>query len=773
MSFNNIFDKVSEKVRDLVSGDASGSDDPVAVPAVPGSLRIVLCNDCTSLHRRAEKVEEVLREKGHDISIKCVSHGRELLGYLKSLEGKSETPPDAFFLDVGGVGKNIALKVISWFDKNYPDKPLPSINFLSLDVSMGITEAGRLRESDGRLEAGFVDADELDWLAQHLEGKVARCRSVSTALREVLNTGLGTTFPLHQDSSQYANQIKNMMRVTNDHVLVSWQKGKLSADEAIERMRGYAGGLSAALRSGFYGQDGNAAAAEGLERAAQFYGSAGFPVKGPAVFSLADVKKIKCDSGEKPVLLMQSYDPEVVPLLASGRLGGLVVTSSYMASHLKLLCETHMVSGLFGLIPDGEKSLTREFNEVTQPELPPYFEGETAQIGGHALQKGQKVLVGFCGDGIALNPPDALKTEQVSLWNVQDNEKLRRDVANLRMINNCFASFFTQKGQAAHGVKVNIESANYYVLDNIEGIGLVRTEQMTASSGSQMKALKEILLHDNSNAHAYAALFDGAAYNYYAVIKKLNDSPVKIRLFDFVHAEILNSEEQEQFIARHGRLDIHGGDALAAWPQLYRDQVKTIFDVLENVSHHADIPLEIMMPAVRTEKDVLDIKKIIDEEALKLGISPSRYSFGVMTETLQACENISAIAKHCDFISFGTNDLTQEFFTMQRSDLKAHANFAAKNGYDPFKKLAPEILSLIETVTVKGREANPALKVDVCGAQAADLDTAVALFKAGIDNISVAPSIGNLYGLPALINYRIYDSLRKQEPTCKVQDICP
>ena len=174
-----------------------------------------------------------------------------------------------------------------------------------------------------------------------------------------------------------------------------------------------------------------------------------------------------------------------------------------------------------------------------------------------------------------------------------------------------------------------------------------------------------------------------------------------------------------------------------------------------------------MMPAVRTEKDVLEIKNIVDEEAKKAGVEPGKYSFGVMIETLESCGNIAEIAKHCDFISFGTNDLTQQLFNMSRSDLKAHAHFAEKHGFDPFKKLAPEILELVKTVSVKGCEANAGLKIDVCGAQAADPDTAAALCHAGVDNVSVAPSLGNLHALPVLMNYKIYDSLQeKNQPAC-------
>jgi pyruvate,orthophosphate dikinase len=281
---------------------------------------------------------------------------------------------------------------------------------------------------------------------------------------------------------------------------------------------------------------------------------------------------------------------------------------------------------------------------------------------------------------------------------------------------------------------------------------------MVAARAEQAEALKSILLHNDEPA--YQKLFSAIKRDYTQIFNKLDQGyPVKIRLFDFVHQEILDQEEQKQFLAIHPKLDMHGGEALDTWPRLYREQVRTIFEALKWREISGDTPLEIMMPSVRTEKDVLDIKNIVREEAGKAGVEPGKYSFGVMIETLESCENIAKIAPHCDFISFGTNDLTQQLFDMSRSDLKAHAHFAEQHGFDPFKKLAPEILSLVETVVAKGRQACPGLKIDVCGAQAADPDTAAALCRAGVNNVSVAPSLGNLYGLPLLLNYKLYDSL--------------
>jgi hypothetical protein len=729
------------------------------------SANIVLCNDYDSYQRDAKAIGRHLRAMGHNIEIECVSNEKRLFIYLEKLKKNGKPAPSAFFLDVIGVGQKTALKVIKWFEENRPGTPLPDIHFLSQETSMAINEATRLRESDSRIMANFVDEDEINWLENHLSGYQDSQRAVptSTAFREVINTRLGTNLPMDHSESSYAPAIKRLRGVSNNDVIDAWQRKKLTAEQVVERLRDYAFGVTEALRSGFYTQGGGDDA--GLKQDARFYGSTGFPVKGPVVFSLEDVKN--STSAAKPVLVMRSYDPAVVPLLASGKLGGLVVTSTYMASHLKLLCETHMVSGLFGLIPPGEKTLKREFNEEARPIFPVYFEGDTAEIGGQTVKKGQTVLVGLGGDGIVLNPPGTLQIKTFDMSSIERNDKLRVDLMNLQKINECFMAVFAEKNMPKHGVKANIESGDYRLLNAVKSIGLVRTEQMVAAKAEQAEALKSILLHNDEPA--YQKLFSAIKWDYTQVFNKLDQGyPVKIRLFDFVHQEILDQEEQKQFLALYPKLDMHGGEALAAWPRLYREQVSTIFEALKWRKAFGNTPLEIMMPSVRTEKDVLDIKNIVREEAEKAGVEPGKYSFGVMIETLESCENIAKIAPHCDFISFGTNDLTQQLLNMSRSDLKAHAHYAEQHGFDPFKRLAPEVFGLVETVVAKSRQAYPGLKIDVCGAQAADPETAAALCRAGVNNVSVAPSLGNLYGLPALLNYKLYDSLlEKNTPVNK------
>ncbi len=722
---------------------------------VSKGLHLVLCNDSGSFSIYADIIEDRLRAQGHEATIHAVDNKKELFQYLNKLKETGQPVPNVIFLDVLGVGAPAAMEVGDWYEKNYPGMKLPEISFLSLDIDLAAMHAARLVGGDPRFPvAGFVDPEEVDWLSDFMDGDQHGRTPVTSTMRDAINAKLGTDLPTNHNSTRYRRMLASYGVANGVNALPAWRRGVVPPDLAIKEMRSRADDIIAALRQGLYNSDEIKEA--GLKPDAKFYGAAGFPVKGKVVFSIKEVNETW--TTERPVLVMRSYDPEVVPLLASGKLGGIVVTSTYMASHLKLLCETHMVAGLFGEVPPGVKSPRGEFNEEAKPNLPVFFDGDEVKIGGQVVKKGQTVLVGI-DNGICLNPPETLELPTLTLDAVGKNAQLDRDLGTLSELRDCFAAYIKEHEFSVPGVKANIESASPTILNAVGAIGLVRTEQMVTASREQLAALKSAILHHQDAA--YDELFSVAKYEYADICKKLNaGTAVKIRLFDFVHQEILSRDEQKRFLELYPKLDMHGGEALETWPKLYEGQVRAIFAALKDAAPGAQTPLEIMMPAVRTEADVRAVKELVDTVAREMGMKPQQYSFGVMVETLEACANIRAIAPLCDFISFGTNDLTQQHFGIARSDLKAHANFARKNGYDPFKKLSPVLLERIERTIAEGRGANPSLRVDVCGAQAADPETAARLHKAGVDNVSVAPSLANLYGLPIQIGYRRYDGPR-------------
>jgi pyruvate, orthophosphate dikinase len=122
---------------------------------------------------------------------------------------------------------------------------------------------------------------------------------------------------------------------------------------------------------------------------------------------------------------------------------------------------------------------------------------------------------------------------------------------------------------------------------------------------------------------------------------------------------------------------------------------------------------------------------------------------GTMIELPRACLVADRIARHADFFSFGTNDLTQTGLGLSRDDAEARflPRYLERRTIDrsPFETLdVPGVGALVEIAVAKGREANPQIKLGVCGEHGGEPDSIRFFHGAGIDYVSCSP-----YRVPA------------------------
>lgn len=732
-------------ISDLFSWFSS----PVSEPA-----DIVVAQDSARVQSDFQRLKKLLNRQGHKINIKDLRDCAQVIDYLGKLPNTAKLP-DTILLDCTGEGNGAdgGQAIIRWCEQNRPGEQIPRIHFLSLAYSIALGEAAILEaREDCCAESSFVSDSEAAWLTGHLERGLLSVAQIpeSTTLRLTLNRLLNINLPLLADDKNVAD-IQRAARETASAILVeSWSKGKISAESAVQRAQPYVDAMEKPLRYGTSQRDTDVAPD------AVFYESSGFPVMGEAVFSLDGVRNWSRLKDTAPVLILQCYDPDIVPLLAAGKIAGLIVLSPYMASHLKLLCDTHMVSGLFGLLPKGQRTLSTSFNEEAMPDIAPYINGPTVSINGRELREGDTMALGLNGCGLAFQDRTLELMNRATYIPAAKNASKpgQEKLQILEQMRACFTTLFKRDGIRQPMIKVNLNTASHALAAIADGIGLVRTEQLVNSSERQASLIRRFLLSDEK---ATLGPLEGALREDYKTVMEPLESgkPVKIRLFDLSPSEILNEADLAKFRQRHGVTDIHGGAALDAWPELYRTQVRAIMQACKETDSPGP-KLQVMMPAVRTEDDIVRVRAMINEEAEKLGIPRDQYKVGTMVETLGACKNAAAILKHCDFMSFGTNDLTQEFFGIGRGDLKTRQRYAEQHGFDPFKQLAPEIMELIRGVTAEARKIDSGMEIDICGAQASDPATAVALMKAGVDNISVNPDYYNMYILPLRINYQLW-----------------
>jgi len=137
--------------------------------------------------------------------------------------------------------------------------------------------------------------------------------------------------------------------------------------------------------------------------------------------------------------------------------------------------------------------------------------------------------------------------------------------------------------------------------------------------------------------------------------------------------------------------------------------------------------IKVMFPMVSTIEDFLDAKNYINEIAEELNLkSPP---LGIMVETPSSASISDQFAKVVDFISIGTNDLTQYIMAADRgnSNLSKYQN-----------PLHPAVLRAISDV-INNCKKNK-IEVSVCGEMASDPISALVLYILGLRTFSMSPS---------------------------------
>jgi pyruvate,orthophosphate dikinase len=115
-----------------------------------------------------------------------------------------------------------------------------------------------------------------------------------------------------------------------------------------------------------------------------------------------------------------------------------------------------------------------------------------------------------------------------------------------------------------------------------------------------------------------------------------------------------------------------------------------------------------------------------------------------MIELPRAALTADRIAEYADFISFGTNDLTQTTFGISRDD--AETGFLIEymeNGIlpdNPFATIDRDgVGELMDLAVKKGRAVNPKLECGICGEHGGDPVSIGYFHKWGVDYVSCSP----------------------------------
>jgi len=300
------------------------------------------------------------------------------------------------------------------------------------------------------------------------------------------------------------------------------------------------------------------------------------------------------------------------------------------------------------------------------------------------------------------------------------------------------------------------------------GIGLCRTEHMFFQPEA-LRAMRQMIVaeDDRTRARALASVLPIQRESFAEIFKAMDGLPVTVRLLDpplheflperpediasvaqdlGIHTEVLK-ERLSQLHEANPMLGHRGCRVGVTTPEIYRTQVRAIFEAACAQSKAGvDVIVEVMIPLVAMASELEICRRHVIEVAEEVMAEQDTsldYKVGTMIELPRAALQAKQIAKHADFFSFGTNDLTQMTYGFSRDDMGTFLPAYLADGVladSPLSTFDSEgVGQLVQMGTERGRHANARLKVGVCGEHGGDPKGVGFFHSIGLDYVSCSP----------------------------------
>lgn len=321
----------------------------------------------------------------------------------------------------------------------------------------------------------------------------------------------------------------------------------------------------------------------------------------------------------------------------------------------------------------------------------------------------------------------------------------------------------------------NPEAAKKAIDFGAEGIGLCRTERMF-NAPERLPIVREMIMAEDET-HRKLALRKLAPFqlsDFKDIFRTMAGKPVTVRLLDLPLHEFLPSaeevvehmdelrakhaseselEQEARLLAKvrqlseHNPMLGHRGCRLAiTYPEIYEALTESIIRASIEVRREIGktVNVLIMLPLITNVNEMIFLRKHVDTAAERVFEEMGEkieYKVGTMVETPRAALTAGELARHADFFSFGTNDLTQTTYAFSRDD--AEAKFMARYLEDkiltdsPFEVLDTQgVGRLVKIAKEEGRKANPYLEVGICGEHGGEPRSVAFFNEAGLDYVS-------------------------------------
>lgn len=241
-------------------------------------------------------------------------------------------------------------------------------------------------------------------------------------------------------------------------------------------------------------------------------------------------------------------------------------------------------------------------------------------------------------------------------------------------------------------------------LYNAEGVGLLRTESVY---------LRRNHFEDEERQQSF----------YGSILEQTHPHAVTIRLFDAGGDKFVNLGQQEQ----NPFLGWRGIRMLLDESSLFEQQIRAILRTAVQYPGR----IRILVPMISTLEEMLAIEKTINK--LKADIEKKHNAaldveLGIMIEVPAAAIQAEHFAPYVDFMSIGTNDLTQYLLAVDRGNERIASLYDQRH---------PSVWKMIQHVARVGESTGT--PVSVCGELAADPPAACCLLGMGVNELSMTP----------------------------------
>jgi len=320
-----------------------------------------------------------------------------------------------------------------------------------------------------------------------------------------------------------------------------------------------------------------------------------------------------------------------------------------------------------------------------------------------------------------------------------------------------------------------------------EGIGLCRTEHMFFET-NRLPHVQKMIMTDlpRERQEALEAILPFQREDFIGLFRAMDGLPVIIRLidpplheflpnpFDLMHDladlkirlqhvqnlaqvdDLLEQIRMKENILKRAKslheanpmLGLRGVRLGIHIPELTTMQVRAIFEAACSVSKDGvQVHPEVMIPLtshvneLKIQREALEAeaRKVMDEQGIVIN-----YKFGTMIEIPRAALTAGQIAEYADFISFGTNDLTQTTYGISRDDAEAgflmeyiHRGVLPNN---PFVTIDRDgVGELMRIAVTTGRAKNPELECGICGEHGGDPASIQLCHELGLTYVSCSP----------------------------------